>query len=176
LPILALTNEANSNGNYRTMTDLAMSGVNPTNDRGFLPAAFCRTNLVATGNGTYQPQFTQEEIVASNIVGFDIRGYDSSALQVYTPGVDGGWGTLGQDENNSSGADDVAEAAWPGSDDLIVGPSDPGYAAVLSGGTIVPASSGAFVDLSWGFRVVNHRFGAVLFRAMSRFLVGSSIR
>jgi hypothetical protein len=155
LPILALTNEANSNGNYRTMTDLAMSGVNPTNDRGFLPAAFCRTNLVATGNGTYQPQFTQEEIVASNIVGFDIRGYDSSALQVYTPGVDGGWGTLGQDENNSSGADDVAEAAWPGSDDLIVGPSDPGYAAVLSGGTIVPASSGAFVDLSWGFRVVN---------------------
>ncbi|MBU6386779.1 MAG: hypothetical protein KGS49_12635 [Planctomycetes bacterium] len=155
LPILALTNEANSNGNYRTMTDLAMSGVNPTNDRGFLPAAFCRTNLVATGNSTYQPQFTQEEIVASNIVGFDIRGYDSSALQVYTPGVDGGWGTLGQDENNSNGADDVAEAAWPGSDDLIVGPSDPGYAAVLSGTTIVPASSGAFVDLSWGFRVVN---------------------
>ena len=122
LPILALTNEANSNGNYRTMTDLAMSGVNPTNDRGFLPAAFCRTNLVATGNSTYQPQFTQEEIVASNIVGFDIRGYDSSALQVYTPGVDGGWGTLGQDENISNGADDVAEAAWPGSDDLIVGP------------------------------------------------------
>jgi type II secretory pathway pseudopilin PulG len=155
LPILALTNEANSNGNYRTMTDLAMSGVNPTNDRGFIPAAFCRTTLVATGNSTYEPQFTQEEIVASNIVGFDIRGYDSSALQVYTPGVDGGWGTVGQDENNSNGADDVAEAAWPGSDDLIVGPSDPGYAAVLSSGIIVPASSGAFVDLSWGFRVVN---------------------
>lgn len=155
LPILALTNEANSNGNYRTMTDLAMSGVNPNNDRGFVPAAFCRTNLVATGASTYSPQFTQEEIVASNVVGFDIRGYDSSALQLYTTGVDGGWGIAGADDNNANGADDLAEAAWPGSDDLIVGPSDPGYAAVLSSGVIVPANSGTFVDLSWGFRVVN---------------------
>jgi len=155
LPVLALTNEANSNGNYLTMTNLVMSGAVPANDRGFIPAAFCRTNLVSTGNASYSPQFTQEEIVASNIVGFDVRGYDSSAMQLYTPGVDGGWGTRGADENNAGGADDVGEVAWPGSDDLIVGPSDPGYANMISSGIIVPANSGTFVDLAWGIRVVN---------------------
>ncbi len=155
LPVLALTNEANSNGNYLTMTNLVMSGAVPANDRGFVPAAFCRTNLVSTGNATYSPQFTQEEIVASNIVGFDVRGYDSSAMQLYTPGVDGGWGTRGADENNAGGPDDVGEVAWPGSDDLIVGPSDPGYANMISSGIIVPANSGTFVDLAWGIRVVN---------------------
>jgi hypothetical protein len=155
LPVLALTNEANSNGNYLTMTNLVMSGAVPANDRGFIPAAFCRTNLVSTSNGSYSSQFTQEEIVASNIVGFDVRGYDSSAMQLYTPGVDGGWGTLGADENNAGGVDDVGEVAWPGSDDLIVGPSDPGYANMISSGVIVPANSGTFVDLAWGLRVVN---------------------
>jgi hypothetical protein len=155
LPVLALTNEANSTGNYLTMTNLVMSGVVPANDRGFIPAAFCRTNLVSTGNASYAPQFTQEEIVASNIVGFDVRGYDSSAMQFYTPGVDGGWGTSGVDENSAGGVDDVGEVAWPGSDDLIVGPSDPGYANMISAGVIVPANSGAFVDLAWGLRVVN---------------------
>jgi type II secretory pathway pseudopilin PulG len=155
LPVLALTNEANSNGNYLTMTNLVMSGAVPANDRGFIPAAFCRTNLVSTSNGSYSSQFTQEEIVASNIVGFDVRGYDSSAMQLYTPGVDGGWGTRGADENNAGGADDVGEVAWPGSDDLIVGPCDPGYANMISSGVIVPANSGTFVDLAWGLRVVN---------------------
>jgi type II secretory pathway pseudopilin PulG len=162
LPVLALTNEANSNGNYLTMTNLVMSGAVPANDRGFIPAAFCRTNLVSTSNGSYSSQFTQEEIVASNIVGFDVRGYDSSAMQLYTPGVDGGWGTLGADENNAGGVDDVGEVAWPGSDDLIVGPCDPGYANVLRMEMIdpmrypaVPANSGTFVDLAWGLRVVN---------------------
>jgi len=111
--------------------------------------------LVSTSNGSYSSQFTQEEIVASNIVGFDVRGYDSSAMQLYTPGVDGGWGTLGADENNAGGADDVGEVAWPGSDDLIVGPCDPGYANMISSGVIVPANSGTFVDLAWGLRVVN---------------------
>ena len=147
LPIIALTNEANSNGNYRTMTDLAMSGVNPTNDRGFIPAAFCRTNLVRTGNNSYGVQFTQDEIVASNVVGFDIRGYDSSALQLYAPGVDGIWGF--------GASTPLQDAGAPGSDDLIVGPSDPGYAVMLKNGPIIPANSGTFVDLSWGFRVVN---------------------
>ena len=163
LPVLALTNEANSNGNYLTMTNLVLTlpslfGPNspvPANDRGFIPAAFCRTNLVSTSNGSYSSQFTQEEIVASNIVGFDVRGYDSSAMQLYTPGVDGGWGTRGADENNAGGADDVGEVAWPGSDDLIVGPCDPGYANMISSGVIVPANSGTFVDLAWGLRVVN---------------------
>jgi len=153
LPILALTNEANSNGNYLTMTNLAMSGVNPNNDRGFFPSAFCRTNLVSTGNSTYAVQHTHEEIVASNVVGFDVRGYDSTATQIYTPGVDGLYGSL--TDVNAPIAQKRAAAGERGYDDLIVGPSDPGYAVMLDSGEVIAANSGTFVDLSWGFRVVN---------------------
>jgi hypothetical protein len=153
LPVLALTNEANSNGNYLTMTNLVMSGAVPANDRGFVPAAFCRTNLVSTGNATYSPQFTQEEIVASNIVGFDVRGYDSSAMQLYAPGVDGKFGSL--TNANPTFAQIQLAAGEAGFDDLIVGPSDPGYANMISSPFIVPANSGTFVDLAWGIRVVN---------------------
>lgn len=153
LPVLALTNEANSNGNYLTMTNLVMSGAVPANDRGFIPAAFCRTNLVSTGNANYSPQFTQEEIVASNIVGFDVRGYDSSAMQLYAPGVDGKFGSL--TNANPTFAQIQVAAGEAGFDDLIVGPSDPGYANMISSGIIVPANSGTFVDLAWGIRVVN---------------------
>ncbi|MFN6303603.1 MAG: type II secretion system protein J [Planctomycetota bacterium] len=153
LPVLALTNEANSNGNYLTMTNLVMSGAVPANDRGFIPAAFCRTNLVSTGNASYSPQFTQEEIVASNIVGFDVRGYDSSAMQLYTPGVDGKFGSL--TNANPTIAQIQLAAGEAGFDDLIVGPSDPGYANMISSQIIVPANSGTFVDLAWGIRVVN---------------------
>jgi hypothetical protein len=153
LPILALTNEANSNGNYLAMTNLAMSGVNPNNDRGFFPSAFCRTNLVSAGNSTYTVQHTQEEIVASNVVGFDVRGYDSTATQLYTPGVDGLYGSL--TDVNAPMAQKMAAAGERGYDDLIVGPSDPGYAVMLKSGEVIAANFGTFVDLSWGFRVRN---------------------
>ena len=153
LPILALTNVANSNGNYLAMTNLVMSGVNPNNDRGFFPSAFCRTNLVSTGNSTYAVQHTQEEIVASNVVGFDVRGYDSTATQLYTPGVDGLYGSL--TDKDAPIVQKRAAAGERGYDDLIVGPSDPGYAVMLKSGEVIAANSGTFVDLSWGFRVVN---------------------
>jgi len=158
LPILALTNEANSNGNYLAMTNLAMSGVNPNNDRGFFPSAFCRTNLVLAGNNTYTVQHTQEEIVASNVVGFDVRGYDSTATQLYTPGVDGLYGSL--TDVNAPMAQKMAAAGERGYDDLIVGPSDPGYAVMLKSGEVIAANSGTFVDLSWGFRVRNQLVNA----------------
>lgn len=145
LPIMALTSEADSSGNYLTMTNLAYGTAQPRSDRGFIPSAFCRTNLVKTGTATYASSHTMEEVVASNIVGFDLRGYDNSAIQLYTPGVDGTWGNNGN----------VTDAGAPGSDDLIVGPSDPGYAFVLENGPIVQANSGTFVDLAWGSKVLN---------------------
>jgi hypothetical protein len=145
LPIMALTSEVDSNGNYLPMTNLAYGTAQPRSDRGFVPSAFCRTNLVKTGNASYASSHTMEEIVASNIVGFDLRGYDNSAIQLYTPGVDGTWGNNGN----------VTDAGAPGSDDLIVGPSDPGYAFVLENGPIVQANSGTFVDLAWGSKVLN---------------------
>ena len=149
LPILALTSEADSNGNYLTMTNLAYGNFQPSNDRGFVPAAFCRTNLVKSGTDTYTSSHTMEEVVASNVVGFDLRGYDTSAVQLYTPGVDGNWGVP---TTNKPGD--------PGSDDLIVGSNDPGYAYELEKASVDPAylpvqaNSGNFVDLSWGPRVL----------------------
>lgn len=150
LPILALTSEADSNGNYLTMANLAYgSFFQPSSDRGFVPAAFCRTNLVKSDTNKYTTSHTMEEVVASNVVGFDLRGYDTSAVQLYTPGVDGVWGVNG---TNTAGD--------PGSDDLIVGPSDPGYAYELEKASDDPnylpvqANAGTFVDLSWGVRVL----------------------
>lgn len=182
LPILALTSENSSmplnangirlnpngtiadesTGNYLSMIDSVVNGYSAIFsvlndfdplDRGFVPSAFCRTNLVATGGSTYSVQHTQEEIVASNVVGFDIRGYDSTAMQLYTPGVDGLYGSL--TDVNAPMAEKMAAAGERGYDDLIVGPSDPGYAVMLKSGEVIPSNSGAFVDLSWGFRVVN---------------------
>jgi type II secretory pathway pseudopilin PulG len=156
LPILALTSEVvpppdlppgapTKKTNYLPMTNLAYGNIQPSSDRGFVPAAFCRTNLVKTGSSTYASSYTMEEVVASNVVGFDLRGYDTSAVQFYTPGVDGVWGNNGN----------IRDAGAPGSDDLIVAPSDPGYAFVLENGPVVLASSGSFVDLAWGIKVLN---------------------
>lgn len=178
LPILALTSEnispweppsptyphgRNRNGTipdrsigrYLSMTNIAspIDGEIPLNYRGFIPAAFCRTNLVEKGNNSYGVQHTLEEIVASNIVGFDVRGWDSSAVELYSQGSDGLWGGLPNIDPTLAQAQ--AAAGQTGYDDLVVGPSDPGYAAMLKNGPVIPAKSGTFVDLSWGFRVVN---------------------
>ena len=99
-----------------------------------------------------------EEIVASNVVGFDVRGFDATAQQFAAPGADGGWGIVGVDDDINGTTDDRSEAGWPQSDDLIVGPGDPGYALMIrqfEGSTPVVANSGTFVDLCWGRRVVN---------------------
>jgi hypothetical protein len=152
LPVLALTAEsAPTAANYLAMTDIAYGpGMIPV-DRGFIPAEFFRTKVLANSAGDIvgvQP--TLEEIVASNVVGFDIRGYDGVVQQLASPGTDGAWGLTGA----------AADAGAPGSDDLVVGPSDPGYAVQIASGisdpsNIVPMNSGTFVDLCWGRRVVN---------------------
>jgi hypothetical protein len=157
LPVLALTAESTPTAaNYVAMTDIAYGpGLIPV-DRGFIPAQFFRTKVLANSAGDIvgvQP--TLEEIVASNVVGFDIRGYDGVVQQLASPGTDGAWGLTSA----------AADAGAPGSDDLVVSPSDPGYAVCIRNNTLlttdpnyrdlVPLSTGAFVDLCWGRRVVN---------------------
>jgi hypothetical protein len=94
---------------------------------------------------------SNEEVLATNCIAFDLKGYDPIARLLYHNGSDGvpnsgtGWATLGA----------------PGSDDLVLSPSDPGYydsIASLTGPTPQPtldqltASQGAFVDLGWGMK------------------------
>ncbi|MFN6130840.1 MAG: type II secretion system protein J [Planctomycetota bacterium] len=165
LPVLALSDEADPTAassadyaaaNFVAMTNIAYEpGMIPV-DRGFIPAEFFRTKITANSSGdivSVQP--TLEEIVASNVVGFDVRGFDSAVQQLASPGADGAWGLSGA----------TADAGAPGSDDLVVGPSDPGYAVCIQNNTLpttnpnyrdlVRLSTGAFVDLCWGRRVVN---------------------
>lgn len=179
LPILALTPEDPStlNAHYVRMTNLAFGNLLQTStapvpanpaygtlrpaDRGFIPAAFMRVNLKRDSNSNLVATPTLEEVVASNVVGFDIRGFDPTAQLLTNPGADGAWGIAGYDDDGSGNPpDNRNEAGWPGTDDLIVGPSDPGYALMLRKmeaqiPDLVVANSGAFVDLGWGRKVVN---------------------
>ncbi len=149
LPILALTSETAPR--YSEMITLAFGGVAPPADHGFIPAAFFRTKIDADSNGNVISVIpTMEEILASNVVGFDVRGYDGMVQQLSTPGLDGQWGTNGNPLN----------AGEAGTDDLVVGPSDPGYAVMIANSVsanvpLIIANSGAFVDLCWGPRVLN---------------------
>jgi hypothetical protein len=169
LPILALTSEAAATGNYLNLTNQIFGTLSPAfssvnvapSDRGFIPSTFFRTNITLdpnTGNVlTAIP--TLEEIVASNVVAFDIKGYDLAVKQLASPGPDGGWGELGFNDDGLNAFDDVLEAGWPGTDDLSLTPSDPGFSRALATASLalplVAADSGAFVDLDWSRKAIN---------------------
>ncbi|HUP78988.1 MAG TPA: hypothetical protein VM260_10575, partial [Pirellula sp.] len=156
LPSLALSGELAAT-EFRNMTNPVFNniGMNPNlatfRDRGFLPACFMRTRPVSIGGGSYNNVPLLEEIVASNVIAFDVKGFDTSVKQLAHTGEDGIWGI-----NNVT-----AEAGWPGTDDLSLAPSDPGYAIQLvniaKGGAAVEVHSGtgAFVDVGWGSKVFN---------------------
>jgi type II secretory pathway component PulJ len=163
LPVLSLTTEDDlsapsthfarmiANAYGRTFTGSLMTPI----DHGFVPAQFFRTKIDSDSNGNIiSVRPTLEEILASNIVGFDVRGYDGMATQIASAGVDGGWGVSGVDDDMANGTDDAGEAGWPGTDDLVASPSDPGYAVQIATNSVVPLNTGAFVDLCWGRRVM----------------------
>ncbi len=165
LPQLALSTEFPSTIVPTSKSDAYLAMTNPTfenlgltinatnatlRDRGFMPSCFMRTKPTLNG-----PVPLLEEIVASNVVGFDLKGFDTSVKQLSHPGADGVWGNDGT----------PAQAGWPGTDDLSLTPSDPGYALQLdlinSSYPSIPnvyerqSGSGAFVDAGWGSKVVN---------------------
>ncbi len=154
LPQLALTSESGA-AQYLAMTNPVFENIGLTvnstlRDRGFIPACFLRTKPTANG-----PVPLLEEVVASNVVGFDIKGFDTSVKQLGHPGADGVWG------NNGT----IAQAGWAGTDDLSLSPSDPGYALQLSlinttypttpNVNEQPSGYGAYVDAGWGSKLVN---------------------
>jgi hypothetical protein len=82
-----------------------------------------------------------EDVIASFCLGFDLQAYDPLVPVLYLPGADG---TL------SGGA--------AGTDDIIVSPSDPGYAAAMVNSfsnSNVLAGAGAYVNLGWARHVFN---------------------
>jgi len=176
MPILALTSEAGSSGNFVNLTNQAYGTLSPASpglnvrptDRGFIPSCFFRTKIkldpsARTTVGSVVP--TLEEVVASNVVAFDLKGYDLSMNLLASPGPDGGWGVAGLDDDIDSTTDNLTESGWPGTDDLSLTPSDPGFSKTLINGVTVTSSSGAYVDLDWPRKVIHatHRLsGGVL--------------
>ncbi len=174
MPLLALTSEVGSSGNYLSLTNQAFGFLSPASpsipvqpaDRGFIPSCFFRTKI--TLNPTTQTQVgsavpTLEEIVASNVVAFDLKGYDLSVKQLANVGADGAWGAASVDDDGDGTVDNFTEAGWPGTDDLSLTPSDPGYSkALINASSLVSPSqpavfsnSGAFVDIDWSRKVIN---------------------
>lgn len=92
---------------------------------------------------------TGEDVIANNILAFDIKGYDPAAPVIAIPGTDGSFGIP------TGGAPPFTNVAGQeGSDDLILTPSDPGYAAAYAG-TFSIVSYGEYVDLMWGRKALN---------------------
>ncbi|MCC6510892.1 MAG: prepilin-type N-terminal cleavage/methylation domain-containing protein [Pirellulaceae bacterium] len=119
-------------GNAATVSPL-LSDPNPAGVPGPLLGAagnFLHPSFVLTGARL------GEDVLATDVLAFDVKGYDAGVPVIGTAGADAVAAPLGAD----------------GSDDTILTPNDPGYAAAFSSGTIV--SYGAYVDLLWGRKTI----------------------
>ena len=149
LPLLALTDENAGTGGYLAATNglYSITGLTPTqvSNRGFMLPCFMRSRVDGT------PMLT--EVVATNVIGFDAKVFDATAMQLGHPGPDGGAGDAFSANSNA----EFGVAGLSGSDDLAVSPSDPGYAAILGSASTnnmpMVLSQGAFVDMGWGWRL-----------------------
>ena len=149
LPILALTDEtgvsvegADTAIQYRAVTDpfygVAFSSSTPPSNRGFMLPCFMRARFDGTP--------ILSEIVAANVVAFDVRVFDPTAKQLAEPGFD-----------NVFGDGTTALPGISGSDDASVTPGDPGYARqIASSATKVISQQGSYVDMGWGIRLHTH--------------------
>jgi prepilin-type N-terminal cleavage/methylation domain-containing protein len=106
-----------------------------------------------------------EDVLLSGVLGMDVRGFDADAPLVIQSGSDQLPGRAGIDDNGNGDVDDVLELGSAGSDDQLVTPADPGYAAavrlpLLGAGYPVPAplnsqrvvERGAYVDMDWALK------------------------
>ena len=116
---------------------------------------------------------SNEELLATNCIGFDLKGFDPVARLLYNKGADA-WTDGRTGRNGADGAGvgvppgNPATGNWAslgaaGSDDIVVSPSDPGYLSSINYLTAVnfgvattlpaiTASQGAFVDIGWAYK------------------------
>lgn len=124
---------------------------------------------------------SNEELLATNCIGFDLKGFDPVARLLYNKGADawtggrnGRNGADGAGVGVASGSGGWASLGAAGSDDIVVSPSDPGYLSsinyvtTIQSGTLpgetptqsladdavkaITASQGAFVDIGWAYK------------------------
>lgn len=97
------------------------------------------------------PSRVGEDILASNILSFDVKGFDPGVPLLPAMGDDTAPGVQGVDDDGNGTTDDASELGWAGSDDLILSPNDPGYATLLGA---APIGTGEFVDVGWARKTV----------------------
>ncbi|RMF39929.1 MAG: hypothetical protein D6753_12685 [Planctomycetota bacterium] len=109
------------------------------------------------GSGFLHPAFALygtrigEDLLASNILAFDVKAYDPGVPLLASTGPDGAPGAINVDDDNDGTTDNASEFGADGSDDLVLSPNDPGYATLLGG---TAAGFGEYVDLCWGRKTV----------------------
>jgi Prokaryotic N-terminal methylation motif len=146
MPILAL-------GNPIPAASGTIGLVGPGSIAGFLHPYFELGEYVRVSDGGVTSRRGQD-ILAANVLGFDIRGFDPSVALLFDGGADGEPGVALVDDDSDGVVDnnDAQEYGLSGTDDLVLSPSDPGYSTKIFApfNARVRAGFGAFVDLNWG--------------------------
>ncbi len=132
-----------------TMPLLALTPTLALHTSGILPDP-------ATLSGFLHPAYalrfdrTGEDILATDILAFDVKVYDSSMPIVTMNGVDG-----------APASSNLVNLGASGSDDVVVTPSDPGFVPGILNTPLINTTSpfasitgyGGYVDLMWGRKV-----------------------
>lgn len=114
------------------------------------------------GAGFLHPAYTLlgsrvgEDILANNVLAFDVKGYDPGVSILNSLGLDGGSGVVNVDDDGNGTMDDATEIGWAGSDDLVLDPNDPGYGPLLALRPLPVAGVGQYVDLGWARKIDAH--------------------
>ena len=164
------------NDQLRTMPILALSPKMDLSDLGYFDSEPGSTGLPTPFNcqsGFLHPAFTLfdmelagiaspiadlyqrsgEDILADNILAFDVQGFDPGVSLLLVAGANGVPGAVGDDDLNGT-VDDASELGWENTDDQILSPNDPSYGAALTS-TVAPpviGGTGGYVDLGWGWK------------------------
>lgn len=99
----------------------------PNGFKGFMPFRMAERMFVASDDLIFDiPSTADRRTFAPNGISPDFSGdyswlaVASYASQPWHPGPDMGWGAAGIDDNQDLIVDELAEAGWPGSDDLVI--------------------------------------------------------
>ncbi|MGB7328526.1 MAG: prepilin-type N-terminal cleavage/methylation domain-containing protein [Rubripirellula sp.] len=133
--------------------------ITPTTLNGFLRPEFVlgmdHTHTEVFGDGWGMERLS-EDVIATNVLGFDVKGFDSEAPSFISYGNDQGPGIASVDDDQNGTTDDTIEAGWLGSDDTVVGPNDAAMREVILRdiafpAEVIPSHDGDFVDLFYPF-------------------------
>lgn len=169
MPLLAMTRALQLN--YGSSVAAPWDPSATADPDGYLGGSGTTPAQVLAGSGFLHPAFTLntgwgdaitsarvgEDVLTTNILAFDVKAYDPMAGIIGSRGPDAAFGILGVDDDGSGTPDDPFELGAAGSDDLMLSPSDPGYARALvdySAGNATVAATGEYVDLGWARKTI----------------------